>query len=314
MANCSSCGGALGGRFCGLCGADNGPAPDAPPTQPFPGSAPPPPRAGTTYAEPVPVEPVEMEAGFPDIGGVFRSAWKTSSQHVGDWVVTTIVAGVIVAVIIALYAVYNWITTDSEKFGNISIDVKHPIPFLELIIGVVAVLALSYIRYGFARTALATARGHRAIFNDAWSPARFLPFLVFDFVIGWLLVAGFIVPFVGTFVILATCLYSPFLILERKGSGVTAIWNSMSMTTSKGRFWRQSLFTLIGAIVLLSFAGAFWTILQILGQSGYGDWSSTWQALVAILLGLVEFVIIVIAVIIAMTAAATAYVNLEREG
>lgn len=287
----------------------------APPTQPFPGTNPPPPQyaAPTTYAARVPVEPVQMEDGFPEIGGIFRTAWKTASQHVGDWVVTTIVSGVIIAVLIALYAVYNWITTDSQSYRGYSIEVKHPIPLLELLLGLLAIFGISYIRYGFARTALATARGHRAIINDVWSPARFLPFLVFDFVIGWLLVAGFIVPFIGTFIILATCLYSPFLILERKGSGVTAIWNSMSMTMSKDRFWRQILFTLIGATVLFSFAGAFWTILQVLGQSGYGNWPSAWQALVAILLGLAEFLVIIIAVIVAMTSAATAYVNLDGE-
>lgn len=85
------------------------------------------------------------------------------------------------------------------------------------------------------------------------------------------------------------------------------------MTTTKGRFWRQLLFTTIGITVLGTFFGAFWTTFQILGQAGFSDWSSVWRNLTLVFVGGVELVIIVIAVIVAMTAAATAYVNLERE-
>ena len=312
MANCSSCGGELGGRFCGNCGADNGAAPGP---RPFPGSTPPPPQytAQQTYAPPTPVDPVPMEDGFPEIGGIFRTAWNTASQHVGDWVVTTVVAGFIFGVLVALYVVYNFIITDTEKFGGYSFETKHHIPLIELVLGVIALFASSYIRYGFARTALATARGHRAIFNDAWSPSRLLPFVVFDLVIGWMFVAGFALPFIGSLIVLSVALYAPFLILDRKGSGVSAIWNSISMTTTKGRFWRQVLFTTIGITVLGTFFGAFWTTFQILGQAGFSDWSSVWRNLTLVFVGGVELVIIVIAVIVAMTAAATAYVNLERE-
>ena len=316
MANCSSCGGVLGGRFCGICGADNGvqAAPTAPPVRPFPGAAPPPPFAPSTpISDPVPVEPVPMEGGFPEIGGVYRSAWQTASRHVGDWVVTTVVAGFIIGVLVGLYVVYNFVITETEKFGGYSFETKHRIPIIELLLGIVALIAASFIRYGFARTALATARGHRAIFNDAWSPTRLLPFVVFDLVIGWMFVAGFILPFVGSLVILSVALYTPFLILDRKGSGVSAIWNSISMTTSNGRFWRQLLFTVIGLTVLGTFLGALITTFQLLGQAGLDNWSSVWRNLTLLVVGAVEIVVLVVAVVTAMTAAAIAYVNLERD-
>ena len=317
MANCSSCGNELGGRFCGICGADNGaaPTPTTPPTRPFPGATPPPSyTAQTTYAAQVPVEQVPVEEGFPEIGGTFRVAWKTASQHVGDWIVTIVVAGFIIGVFVGLYVLYNFIITDSEKFGGYSFETKHHIPLIELLLGIIALFAGSFIRYGFARTALATARGHRAIFNDAWSPSRFLPFVVFDLVIGWMFVAGFGLPFLGSLIVISVSLYAPFLIIERKGSGVSAIWNSITMTTTKGRFWRQVLFTIIGLTVLGTFFGAFWTTAQIVGQAGYDDWSSVWQNLTLVVFVGGELVVFAIAVIVAMTAAATAYVTLEREG
>ena len=272
-----------------------------------------PPPVGVPLSQTFPVEPVRMENGFPDSGGIFRSAWNTSARHIGDWVVTAVVAAFIAGLLVGIYALYNWTITDTERIGSFNYEVRNSVPFIELCLGVIAILAGSYIRYGFARTALATVRGQRAIFNDVWVPDRFLPMVVFDLVVGWMLLAGLALPFVGSLVVLGSCLYAPFFIIERKGSGVTAIWGSISMTTSAGRFLRQILFTVLGIAVLGSFVGAFWTILQLLVQSGIWDWSTVWRNLTLVLVGSMIFAVFVSSVVIAMTSAATAYVNLLRE-
>ena len=85
------------------------------------------------------------------------------------------------------------------------------------------------------------------------------------------------------------------------------------MTTSAGRFLRQILFTVLGIAVLGSFVGAFWTIFQLLVQSGIWDWSTVWRNLTLVLVGSMIFAVFVSSVVIAMTSAATAYVNLLRE-
>jgi hypothetical protein len=283
VAKCSSCGGPLGGRFCGLCGSDNGAA-----------------------ASP---KSVPIENGFPQIGGIFRSAWSTISRHVGDWVVTTAVAVFIAALLVGVYAVYTWLTTDTVTSGRFTYETQNRIPLIELLLGVVAIFASSYIRYGFARTALATARGYRAIVNDVWTPNRLLPMVLFDLVIGWMVLAGLVLPIVGSLFVLASCLYAPFFIIEGKGSGISAIWNSIVLTTSKGRFLRQVLFTILGLAVLGSFVGALLTMLQLVSQAGIGDWSPALRNLTLVLVGGIEFVVLMTAIIVAMTAAATAYVS-----
>jgi hypothetical protein len=51
----------------------------------------------------------------------------------------------------------------------------------------------------------------------------------------------------------------------------------------------------------------------LLVQSGIWDWSTVWRNLTLVLVGSTIFVVFVSSAVIAMTSAATAYVNLLRE-
>ena len=337
--HCGSCGAILDGRFCGDCGAGNSTvnvggstsaenAPtvvsqstfESPTVLMQPPQAPP-----TVYAAPPPLPPPpakqqsnqpqpRVRAGNLDsLGGLFEGGWRGLTGNAADWIVNYVVAAVILGAVIFLFGIYDWLITDEQNLGGFTITMKDPIRPLELLLILVALVAVTFVLYAFDQAALRVARNERPIVNDVWSPKRLPAFVVMATLLLSISIVAFVVPFVGPIVLAAVLLYAPFYVIDGRGSGVTSLFRSVDSVTKPGVFFRQLLFSFLLSVFALVGIGlmllGYWVVLS----AGADVWSTTWRNIAALVILAVGGVAYLMALAVVRTAAAIAYLGLDNQ-
>lgn len=337
--HCGSCGAILDGRFCGDCGAANSTvnvggstsAENAPTVVSQSTFEPPtilmqPPQAPpTVYAAPPPLPPPpakqqsnqpqpRVRAGNLDsLGGLFEGGWRGLTGNAADWIVNYVVAAVILGAVIFLFGIYDWLITDEQNLGGFTITSKDPIRPLELLLILVALVAVTFVLYAFDQAALRVARNERPIVNDVWSPKRLPAFVVMATLLLSISIVAFVVPFVGPIVLAAVLLYAPFYVIDGRGSGVTSLFRSVDTATKPGVFFRQLLFSFLLSVFALVGIGlmllGYWVVLS----AGADVWSTTWRNIAALVILAVGGVAYLMALAVVRTAAAIAYLGLDNQ-
>jgi hypothetical protein len=226
-------------------------------------------------------------------------------------VLTCVLSVALVGTVGIAFAIYVGSTT--SEIGRTQIEVRDPIPALDLLFFALFVAAVCAVRYAFTRTALAVAKGDKPNPGMIWSPDRLLPFIVFEIIAQSLWLAGWSVPFIGPIVIIGLVMYAPFAIVEGNGSGVTSIWRSISLTTTRQRLLPQIGFSFVQLVLLAVPIGIWAFLFSWLSFADFENWSGGPSALFGIGLLAVTGIAALIAGIIVVSAAAAAYLRIDDQ-
>ncbi|MCD9624228.1 hypothetical protein [Rhabdothermincola salaria] len=234
---------------------------------------------------------------------MFAFGWASLVRRLNDWVVTILLAALLVGALVAASSVYNAAITRTEGSGFFDVEVKDRIPVIEVLLIVAAVVIGIWIRYAFVRTALFVARGEDASVVRVWNPTRIGPFAVLDIVLSAVWIGSWLLPFAGPLLWVAVTLYAPFLVMDRRGSGITSLWTSMTLTSRHRWFIPQLVLTTIGAFIL---AGAFGAATLVWNLGG-GSLSEDLRNLASNSAVVAALAFLAVAAAVIMTAAAGAY-------
>lgn|GEM_PF-7027776 len=310
---CANCGTAVSGRFCGQCGTVvQTPVTSAQPQpqpQPQPANA----VGQPQYPTPTPAPPAGavLTKGLPPLGEIYGTAWSSIRANTADWVITSVLSVVLLGIVGVLFGIYVWATT-KDLCESCGLTVRDPIPALDLIFFAVFVAAVVIIRLAFTRTALTIARGNKANLGGVWNPSRLLPFFVFELIAGSLWFGGWLLPFIGSIIIIAFVMYAPFEIVDRNGSGVTSIWRSFSVAVTRERVVPQLGFAFIQTVLFVVPFGIWSFLGSWLSFANIGGWSRAPGAIAAFGAIAVTGLAALIAGITVISAAAAAYVRLDK--
>lgn len=276
-------------------------------TPPMPPPSPPAPPAAT---EP-PTPPLVVTGGFPSIGQLYSDSWASVRSHFADWVLTSVLSIAVLGVLGVAYAIY--VTATTSELGRTGIEVRDPIPFLDLFFFALLVASVCAIRYAFTRTALAIAKGEKPNPGKVWSPDRLLPFIVFEVIAQSLWLAGWTVPFIGPIVIIGAVMYAPFTIIEGRGSGITGLWRSISLTVTRERALPQFGFAFLQSALLAIPVGIWFFVYSWLMAADFENWSGAMSALFGLGAVAVTGLAALTTGIIVVSAAAAAYLRIDDQ-
>lgn len=286
---CSNCGSPAAGRFCGSCGAPSGGSAGSP-TFGGQGSA----SGAVPRVSNMTFESIDFDGDHPRVGSLFLAGWQSLTGNLGDWFATIAVAvGVLLGTVLI------------SAFGASSKE-----PIILILVFLVAVVAWYYIFYGFCRTALSIARGRKPAAGEVWRPERLVSFIVFIILANCLLL-GSLPTIIGPVIIGASIIYAPFFILEDRGSGMTGLWQSVRASITSSRLLWQILLIIFAVSVVLASGGAFYLLVAIVALATAGSGSTGVGAAGLIIAALGGLTVLIGSLIIALSAAATAYVHLD---